>query len=123
MLIVPESADSSPAMIRSSVDLPPPEGPRSAVSCPGGIVTFTSSSATKSPNRLVTPVMSMLMWFSLLRSRISGFLLRTQRRHDDQAGDAHEDEEECDRVGRVLREVLVLLLDHQGGGLGLAADV
>jgi hypothetical protein len=32
-------------MIRSSVDLPPPDGPSSAVSCPVGSDTLTSSSA------------------------------------------------------------------------------
>ena len=48
-------------MIRSSVDLPPPLGPSSAVSCPVGSETETSSRATKSPNLLLTPVTSMLM--------------------------------------------------------------
>ena len=41
-------------MIRSSVDLPEPLGPSSAVSEPSGISSETSSSATKSPNRFVT---------------------------------------------------------------------
>ena len=41
-------------MIRSSVDLPEPLGPSSAVSEPGGISTETSSSAVKSPKRFVT---------------------------------------------------------------------
>ena len=48
-------------MMRSRVDLPPPLGPRSAVSWPVGMVTLTSSSATKSPNFLFTPETSMLM--------------------------------------------------------------
>ena len=48
-------------MIRSRVDLPPPDGPSRAVSWPFGMVTETSSSATKSPKRLVTPETSMLM--------------------------------------------------------------
>jgi ABC-type sugar transport system ATPase subunit len=39
--------------IRNSVDLPLPLGPRSAVSEPRGTSTETSSSATKSSNRLV----------------------------------------------------------------------
>ena len=37
MSTVPLSAFSSPAMIRSSVDLPPPLGPSRAVSCPVGM--------------------------------------------------------------------------------------
>ena len=40
-------------MIRSSVDLPLPLGPRSAVSDPGVTSTETSSSATKSSKRFV----------------------------------------------------------------------
>ena len=39
-------------MIRSSVDLPEPLGPSSAVSEPSGTSSVTSSSAAKSPNRL-----------------------------------------------------------------------
>src|SRR5262245_66694961 len=41
-------------MTRSRVVFPDPEGPRSATSCPAGHSTVTLSSATKSPNRLVT---------------------------------------------------------------------
>src|SRR3569623_1996645 len=110
----PLSAFSSPAMIRSSVDLPPPLGPSSAVSWPVGMVRFTSSSATKSPNRLLTWEMSMLM-------ASSGFLLLgrrcftpgaagTQDRDDDDAEHGGEREDEGDRVRRGLVEVLVALL-------------
>ena len=45
----PESGVSSPAMTRSSVDLPEPLGPSSAVSEPSGISSVTSSRAAKSP--------------------------------------------------------------------------
>ncbi len=41
-------------MTRSSVDLPLPLGPSSAVSEPPGTSSETSSSATKSPKRFVT---------------------------------------------------------------------
>ena len=51
-------------MMRSSVDLPPPLGPSSAVSCPVGMLTDTSSRATKSPKRLPTLAISMLMTVS-----------------------------------------------------------
>ena len=50
----PLSGFSSPAMIRSSVDLPLPLGPSKATSDPVGTSSETSSSATKSPNRLET---------------------------------------------------------------------
>ena len=52
-------------MMRSSVDLPPPLGPSSAVSWPVGMLTDTSSSATKSPKRLLTLMTSMLIWAML----------------------------------------------------------
>ena len=51
----PASANSSPAMMRSSVVLPEPDGPSSATSCPRGISRSTASSAVNCPNRLVIP--------------------------------------------------------------------
>ena len=53
MTTLPVSGTSSPAMTRSSVDLPEPDGPSSAVSDPDGISSETSSSASKSPKRFV----------------------------------------------------------------------
>jgi hypothetical protein len=50
---LPASGRSSPAITRSRVDLPLPEGPRSAVREPLGISTDTSSRAVKSPKRRV----------------------------------------------------------------------
>ena len=46
-------------MIRSSVVLPPPDGPSSATSSPGATVKLTSSSATKLPKPLLTLRTSM----------------------------------------------------------------
>ncbi len=46
-------------MVRSSVDLPAPDGPRMAVTSPGSMLRLTSSSAVKSPNRFDTPSMVM----------------------------------------------------------------
>jgi hypothetical protein len=54
MTISPVSGVSSPAMIRSRVDLPDPLGPRSAVSEPPSTSSETSSRAANSPKRLVT---------------------------------------------------------------------
>ena len=103
-------------MIRSSVDLPPPLGPSSAVSWPVGRSTMMSSSATKSPNFLVTPV-TLISYMSL------SLLLRAEDRHDDQAGHGGEGEQGGECVRRLLLEVLVGLLDGEGGRLGLADDV
>src|SRR5918998_526882 len=126
MLTVPESALSRPAMMRSRVDLPPPDGPSSAVSWPVGSDTVTSSRATKSPNLLVTPVTSILMWksFSLVSGcGVSGVLLGAEEGDDDQARDAHEDQQERRGVRRLLLEVLVLRLDDERGRLGAPGDV
>ena len=50
--------------------------------------------------------------------------LRADDRHDDDARRTDDGARRNDgRVGRLLLEVLVLLLDHQRGGLGLAVDV
>src|SRR6476469_5244488 len=43
-------------MIRSSVVLPQPDGPRNVTRLPRGTSRETSSSAVKRPNRLVMPV-------------------------------------------------------------------
>ncbi|MCY1536617.1 hypothetical protein D9M68_720800 [compost metagenome] len=42
-------------MVRSSVDLPEPEGPRITVTLPRGAVKVTSSSTCSAPKRLDTP--------------------------------------------------------------------
>ena len=51
----PASGASRPAITRSSVDLPEPLGPSSAVSEPSCTSSETSSSARNAPNCLVTP--------------------------------------------------------------------
>ena len=48
----PASGTSSPAMMRSSVVLPEPDGPSSATSSPAGTSRLTSSSAVNAPNAL-----------------------------------------------------------------------
>src|SRR5687768_13228970 len=95
------------------------------------MLTDTFSSATKLPNRLVTLRTSMLTWGPLHREgrcragwSVSSLpVLRPQQRDDDNADDRCRREQERDRVRRVLVEVLVLLLDHEGGRLGLSDDV
>src|SRR5919107_1683017 len=97
----PVSAFSSPAMMRSSVDLPPPLGPRSAVSRPVGIDRSMSDSAAKSPKLLLMPLISIPI----------GVLLGTQQGDDDQRRHRDEGEQERGRVRAALLEVLVLLFD------------
>src|SRR4029079_11012925 len=53
--IVPSVISSSPAIIRSSVDLPQPDGPTRTMNSPSAIERLTSSTATTPPaNDLVT---------------------------------------------------------------------
>src|ERR1051325_1898037 len=46
-------------MVRSSVDLPEPDGPRITVTEPGGISSETLSSALWRPKNLLTPVIEI----------------------------------------------------------------
>ena len=59
--MLPASAVSRPAMMRSSVVLPQPEGPSNAISSPDSMSSDTSRRAWKSPNFLLTLRISMLM--------------------------------------------------------------
>ncbi len=52
--IVPEVMFSSPASIRSKVDLPQPEGPTSTTKAPSSIGIDTPCSTSKPPNDLRT---------------------------------------------------------------------
>src|SRR5436190_18518668 len=51
-LTSPESGGSSPAITRSSVVLPQPDGPRKQTNSPASMARLTSSSATTLPKRL-----------------------------------------------------------------------
>src|SRR5829696_8658881 len=111
MRTVPLSARSSPAMIRSKVDLPPPLGPRSAVSCPVRTSTLTSSRATKSPNRLeMFRAWIPTTWFLCP-------LLRPQDRDHDDAQDRHRDHDEANGVSPLLIKIVVALGRQQRHGL------
>ena len=58
----PEVGISRRLMQRSSVDLPPPDGPTSAVTLPSAKVTLTSFSTVLSPNRF------SICWSSITRA-------------------------------------------------------
>ena len=57
--MVPSFCGSRPAMARSSVVLPQPEGPRKQTSSPLAMSSETSFSAVKLPKRLTRPRMRM----------------------------------------------------------------
>src|SRR3954468_8999775 len=114
MTTEPLSGVSRPAMMRSNVDFPPPLGPSSAVRSPSGISTLTSSSATNSPNFL-------LMCETVIA--MSAVLLGAEDGHHDEREDRDEREQDPQRVGRRLLEVLELLVDEKGQCLRLADDL
>src|SRR5205814_245300 len=95
----PPSGRSRPAITRSSVDFPLPLGPSSAVSDPLATSIETSSSATNSPNRLVT----------LRASIATGFLLRSQQGHQQQGRDREQRQQHGGRVRGAGLEVVVRL--------------
>src|SRR5438270_8965993 len=70
---------SSPAIIRSTVVLPPPLGPSSAINSPSWTVKLTLRTATTSPNFLVTLRNSMLMRYQLSTRQLSTFFTRSLR--------------------------------------------
>src|SRR5581483_4698465 len=108
----PESATSSPAITRRSVDLPLPLGPSSAVSEPLATSTETSSSATNSPNRFVT-----------LRASIATRVLPwSDDRHRDERDDGKAGEQHGGRVRVRLLKVLVRRLYVLGQRLRAALD-
>src|SRR4051812_6562691 len=103
----PASGDSRPAITRSSVDLPLPLGPSSAVSDPLSTSTETSSSAAKSPNFLLT-----------LRASIATL----HHRHEEECRDREQCEQHRCRVRPGLVEVLVRGLHVLRQGLRPARD-
>ncbi len=52
--MLPASGASKPAIMRSSVVLPQPEGPSRVKNSPGSIASVTSSIAVSAPKRRVT---------------------------------------------------------------------
>src|SRR5438046_8482533 len=97
-------------MTRSSVDLPPPLGPSSAVSDPGRMSTDTSRSTGVPPKLLVTSRTSIAIGPSLAAEQFG-----QQEGHDRQQRQRGRGGE-----GGRLVEVLEPLLDEQGQRLGLA---
>src|SRR5580700_11038710 len=88
----PASGSSSPAMMRSSVDLPQPEGPSSTTNSPSRASRVTPRSASLTPNRLVIFSTRRLMkmaggtacptWILILRASLA--LDRSQRKAADE---------------------------------------
>src|SRR5579863_3691834 len=60
MVAVPASAASRPSMTRMVVDLPAPFGPTKPVTWPGTTMNVIPSSASTDPNRLRSPVTSIV---------------------------------------------------------------
>jgi hypothetical protein len=67
--IEPAVPVSSPAISRSSVDFPQPDGPTSTTNSPSPIDKSISATAATGPNRFVKPVMSMVANMDLRHCR------------------------------------------------------
>src|SRR3954470_10008362 len=117
----PASGQSRPAMIRSSVVLPEPEGPSSASNSPCATLRSTLSSAVKLPNFLTMFLTSMVTWpvpwfLSFVEAALENGLhdQRDQRQHRQQ------------RRNRERRYELIFIvedLDQERHRVGLAADM
>src|SRR5919202_3745059 len=123
---VPRSGVSSPARIRSRVDLPPPDGPSNAVSEESGTSIDTSSSAWKPPKRFETPLAVMLM-SPPERSCIirNGGVVQpaVQPREDDENGDRDQRQQQARRIGAGEVEPDESVLHEQRQGLRAAGQV
>src|SRR5262245_28999134 len=108
----PESGCSRPAMTRRSVDFPDPDGPRSAVSEPPAIAIETSSSATYSPNRLVTR-----------RTAIATVVLLPEERHRQQGKERQHGQEHGGSVRAREVEGMEAILHVQRERLGAAREM
>src|SRR6185437_9941485 len=116
---LPESAGSSPAMIRRIVLLPDPDGPSSATSWPEGTSNETSSTAWKATNRFARFLTAMPIPLSL---RFVGFHPPADRLHADQQGKRDAGQEQAGSVGALGIEAVDPVVDVEGGRLGPAED-
>src|SRR5262245_21311664 len=116
METLPSSGLSSPAMIRSRVDLPLPLGPSRAVSEPPAMASETLSTATNPlSNRFVT-------WRTAIDIRDLLVFLGFEEIHGDQGEHGERGKHERRRVRGHRVETEVLLVHVQRERLGLACD-
>src|SRR5215218_10473330 len=100
-------------MMRKSVDLPLPLGPRRTVSEPPAIASETLSSAAYSPNRLLTRRTAIAI----------GRLLSAEEVHCEQGQHGEEGKHDRRRVGAHTIEILEAVLDVEGQRFSAALDL
>src|SRR6185295_1479687 len=113
----PESGQSRPAMIRSSVVLPEPDGPSNASSSPLATLRSTPSSAANDPNlftMFLTSIATRDLSFVKMPFENGLCHQRDQRQHRQQRRDR-------ERGNELI--FIVENLDQQRHGVGLAANV
>src|SRR5215216_1333378 len=99
--ISPSVGSSNPAIIRSVVVLPQPDGPSSARNSPGCTSRSMRSTATRSPNRFVTP-----------RSTTSGFPPRSMwAEHTERTARVSREDKRSRPSGQAVELSLVLSVD------------
>src|SRR5690349_17585275 len=119
----PRVGISRPAIIRSTVVLPPPLGPSTAISSPSFTDKVTLLTAATSPNCFVTLLSSMLtgsdksmIGRGSLGSRIFSSLFPFQEGFDGQGQQGQERQEARHREGGGRIVFVVQLLDTQWHG-------
>src|ERR1700689_5426765 len=119
----PRSGRSRPAITRSKVVLPEPEGPSSASNSPGCTDKFTPSSATVSPKRLFRFLISMPLMSGRAGRTDFALVAPFEQPLYHQGDQGEQRQERCEREGRDDIVVLVQRFDLQRHGHGGAADM
>src|SRR4051794_40253546 len=122
----PRSGISSPAITRSSVVLPDPDGPRSARSSPARTSSDTPRRAAVSPNSLAIPATRMSMPVPRSMGRSSGESIAVsplEERLGCQGDNGQKSEERSDGEGRDEVVLIVENLNVERHGVGQAPHV
>src|SRR3954467_1095698 len=122
----PRSGISSPAITRSSVVLPEPDGPRSARSSPARTSSDTPRSAAVSPNSFAIPATRMSMPVPRSMGRSPGERVPVsplEERLGCQGDNGQESEERSDGEGRDEVVLIVENLNVERHGVGQASHV
>src|SRR3954469_17700285 len=118
----PESGSSSPAIMRKTVLLPEPLGPRSAVMAPSAAEKLTLSTARNDPNDFVRSLTSMV---PATGGPLPGSAMVAEtfgRLDADEHDDGEKSQRERHDVALVILELIECAQDEQCGCLSAALD-
>src|SRR4051812_26257806 len=118
----PESGSSSPAIMRRTVLLPEPLGPRSAVMAPSAAEKLTLSTARNDPNDFVRSLTSMVPVTGRPFPGSAMFAETFGRLDADEHDDGEEPERQCHDVALIVLELIECAEDEQRRRLGTALE-